>query len=167
MKKILLVVLIAITGLILWSIQGGNMKEIQTEIEISAPPEKVWGILTDFNHWADWNNTVTKTSGESAIDSQLNITMSDNGKDSNAYSPIITQLQAPKLLRWRAKMLADFLFKNEKIVELEVTETGTRIIHRETFDGLFVKLFWSKLKDGVPPILNAMNDALKAEAEKN
>lgn len=167
MKKILLIILFAFVGFIIWSVQGDNMKEIQTEIEISAPPEKVWGILTDFNHWTDWNNTVTKTSGESAIGSKLAITMSDNGKDSNAYSPIITQLQAPRLLRWRAKMIAEFLFKNEKIIELEATKTGTRIVHRETFDGLLVKLFWGKMKEGVPPILNAMNDALKIKAENN
>ena len=101
------------------------------------------------------------------MNAQLNITMSDNGKDSNAYSPILTQLEAPKLLRWRAKMLADFLFKNEKIVELQATPDGTRVIHTETFDGMVVKLFWGKLKDGVPPILNTMNNDLKIRAEKD
>lgn len=167
MKKIVIIILAAITGFIIWTLQGDNMKEIQTEIEISAPAEKVWAVLTDFNHWTDWNSTVTKTSGEAAVSSQLNITMSDNGKDSNTYSPIIIQLEAPRLLHWRAKMLADFLFKNEKIVTLEATRTGTRVIHKETFDGMVVKLFWGKLRDGVPPILNAMNNDLKMKAENN
>ena len=143
------------------------MKQVITEIEISAPPEKVWAILTNFNHWIEWNTTITKASGETAINAQLNITMSnEKGKDSNAYSPIITQLEAPKRLRWQAKMMANFLFKNEKLVELEATETGTKMMHTEFFSGLMVKAFWGKMKDGVPLIMNKMNQDLKAAAEK-
>lgn len=101
------------------------MKEVSTEIEISAPPEKVWKILSDFDHWTHWNTTVTQASGNSVVNSQLSITTSDeNGKDSNTYSPVITKLEAPKLLHWRAKMMAHFLFSNEKIIELEATEKG-------------------------------------------
>lgn len=143
------------------------MQQVITEIEISAPPEKVWSILTNFNHWTEWNTTITKASGETAINTQLNITMSNEiGKDSNAYSPIITQLEAPKRLRWQAKMMANFLFKNEKLVELEATETGTKMMHTEFFSGLMVKVFWGKMKDGVPLIMHKMNQDLKAAAEK-
>ena len=143
------------------------MQQVITEIEISAPPEKVWSILTNFNHWTEWNTTITKASGETAINTQLNITMSNEiGKDSNAYSPIITQLEAPKRLRWQAKMMANVLFKNEKLVELEATETGTKMMHTEFFSGLMVKVFWGKMKDGAPLIMNKMNQDLKAAAEK-
>lgn len=167
LKKTLLIIIIAFIGLVIWLSQGDNMQEIKTEIEISAPPEKVWGVLTDFNNWSTWNSTVTKTSGESALGATLNITMSDGkGNDAQTYTAVITQFEAPKLLRWRAKMLAEFLFTNEKIVALEATEQGTKVIHRETFKGLMVKLFWGKMESGVPPILNTMNEALKKMAEK-
>ncbi len=167
MKKILLIIIVALIGFVIWSIQGKQMQEITTEIEIAAPPEKVWAILTDFNNWNKWNTTITKTSGDAALGSQLNISMrGHDGKDSNSYSPVITKLEAPKLLRWRAKMLAEFLFSNEKIVELKATDAGTKVIHKETFEGLMVKMFWSKMESGVPPILNKMNKALKETAEK-
>ena len=167
LKKILLFILIAFIGLVVWLSQGDNRQEIKTEIVISAPPEKVWNILTDFNRWSEWNTTVTKASGESALGAKLNITMSDGkGNDAQTYTAVITQLEAPKLLHWRAKLLAEFLFTNEKIVELEATEQGTKVVHRETFKGLMVKLFWSRMENGVPPILNAMNEALKKTAEK-
>jgi uncharacterized protein YndB with AHSA1/START domain len=41
-------------GSILW-IQGKDMHEITSEIEIAATPEKVWGTLTDINGWNKWN----------------------------------------------------------------------------------------------------------------
>jgi uncharacterized membrane protein len=31
------------------------MKEIHTEIEINAPAEKVWRVLTDFAAYPEWN----------------------------------------------------------------------------------------------------------------
>ena len=31
------------------------MRELRTEIQISAPINQVWQVLTDFNHWKDWN----------------------------------------------------------------------------------------------------------------
>lgn len=31
------------------------MKELRTEIEIKAPPEKVWEILTDLARYPEWN----------------------------------------------------------------------------------------------------------------
>src|SRR5208337_3854746 len=31
------------------------MKEIHTEIEINAPAEKVWKVLTDFAAYPEWN----------------------------------------------------------------------------------------------------------------
>lgn len=160
--------LLAFVGFVIWLSMGAKNQEIRTEIEISASPEKVWSILTDFNHWNTWNTTITKTSGNAAIGSTLKISMrGSDGKDSNAYMPVISELEAPKLLRWKAKMMADFIFHNEKIVELETTETGTRIIHRELFEGLMVRLFWDQMESGVPPILNTMNSNLKTIAEKD
>ena len=31
------------------------MRQISTEIEINAPVETVWSILTDFDKYPDWN----------------------------------------------------------------------------------------------------------------
>jgi uncharacterized protein YndB with AHSA1/START domain len=57
-------------GSILW-IQGKDMREITSEIEIAATPEKVWGTLTDINGWNKWNPTVNQISGEQSWDPSL------------------------------------------------------------------------------------------------
>jgi uncharacterized protein YndB with AHSA1/START domain len=38
-------------------------KDIVTEIEIDAPPSRVWEILTDFEKYASWNPFIKKISG--------------------------------------------------------------------------------------------------------
>ncbi len=121
MKKLIgaFLILIFTTSLILWT-KGNAMREIRTEIEIAAPPTKVWSILTDFDHWKEWNPIVNRASGLASLGSELSITMrGEEGKDGPKYMPIVTVFDEPKSFRWRGKMMADFLFTNDKVFELE------------------------------------------------
>jgi len=169
MKKLILIIFIVILAscLILWT-KGNTMREIRTEIEIAAPPTKVWSILTDIENWKEWNPIVTQASGVASLGSQLSVTMcGEEGKNGPKFSPVITNYEEPKHFRWRAKMIAGFLFTNDKVLELEEIASGTRLIHKELFSGLLIPLFWSKLEKGCPKMLNSMNDALKILAEKS
>lgn len=143
------------------------MQKITTEIEISAPPSKVWSILTNINKWQEWSPIISYSQGEASVGSKLSITMmgKEEGKDGPKYNPKITDLNEPNYFRWRAHMMTGFVFTNDKIFELEETKTGTRSIHTETFKGLLAPIFRSKMEKGVPPMLNSMNKALKELAE--
>jgi hypothetical protein len=142
------------------------MREIKTEIQIAASPAKVWTILTDFDHWKDWNPIVKQVSGAAAVGSQLRVTMcGKEGSAGHTYMPVITDLEGPKSFRWRAKMMAGFLFTNDKVFELKEVKGGTQLVHKELFGGLMVPLFWSKMTPAVPNMLESMNKALKKKAE--
>jgi len=171
-KKLILIVaiLILVVGLILW-MNGNTMREIRTEIEIDAPMEKVWNILIDIDNWKEWSPIIKQASGVASLGSELSVTMvsedGKGGKDGPEYMPIVTIFQEPKLFRWRAKLMSEFLFTNDKVFELEETSSGTRLIHKELFKGMLVPLFWSNLNSHVPSMLKSMNDAMKEKAEKN
>lgn len=144
------------------------MREIRTEIEISAPISKVWGLLTNFDNWKDWNPMINQASGAATKGSTLSFTMcGKNGKNGPKYSPIVTICEEPRLFRWRVKMLAGFLFTNDRIFELEETSAGTRLTNIEAFSGIMAAMSWGKLNKFVPSMLNSMNEALKKLAEKN
>jgi len=152
----------------MFQVKGNTMKEIITEIEINKSTEKVWNILTDFNNWTEWNPIINQASGAANLGSKLTITMrGDNGKDGPKYMPIVTINQEPKTFRWRAKMMSGFMFTNDKVFELEETSSGTRLIHKELYSGVLASLFWNKLNNHVPTMLNSMNDALKIKVEKS
>jgi hypothetical protein len=143
------------------------MREIRAEIEIAAPVTEVWSILTDFDNWAEWNPIVDQASGVASPGSKLSMTMlCGDGKASNKYMPVVTNVEEPKLFRWRATMMAGFLFTNDKVFELEETGSGTRLVHIEAFSGILVSLFWSKMEKSILPMLESMNDALKIKAAK-
>ncbi len=157
-----------VVGITYLVVEGSKMQEIQTEIEISAPPSKVWSIITDINNWKEWSPIINDSNGTASVGSKLSITMigKEKGKDGPKYTPIITELEEPKYFRWRAHMLAGFIFTNDKIFELEETNSGTRLTHKETFSGLLAPIFCGQMEKGVPPMLNSMNNALKDLAEK-
>ncbi len=170
MKKFILgiVALVFVAGLILW-VKGKDMREISTEIEISAPITDVWNILSNIDQWAEWSPIINRSSGDVSVGSTLSITMmsKEAGKDGPKYNPVITILDKPESFRWRAKMIAEFIFTNEKVLRLEETNTGTRLIHKERFSGMFVPLFWTSVENEVPSMLNLMNEALKTKVENN
>ena len=166
-KLISIAFVLILTSVVILSVKGSTMREIRSEIEIAAPPAKVWSILMNFDSWKEWNPIVIEASGVAALGSALSVTMrNEAGKDGPKYAPVVTVSQEPKSFRWRAIMMFEFLFTNDKVFELEATAGGTRLIHTELFSGIVVPLFWSKLNEGVPPMLKSMNDALKARAEK-
>jgi hypothetical protein len=143
------------------------MREIRTEIQITAPPEKVWSLLTDFNNWKNWNPTINEISGDASVGSKLIITMRcEDGSKGHKYSPVITTFKKPNFMRWEAKMISNFLFSSDKIFELKETSSGTLLIHKEIFDGIIVTLFWGKMSPGILPMLKVMNEALKKKAEE-
>lgn len=169
MKKIVLViVLLLLLGLVYLSIAGSKMQTIQTEIDIEAPPEKVWSIISEVDKWHEWSPTINASEGKAEIGSVVTITMmsKEPGKDGPKYNPEIIQMEEPTYFHWRAHMMAGFIFTNEKIIELEKTESGTKVIHKETFKGLMAAAMKGQMEKGVSPMLNLMNDALKKVAEE-
>ena len=168
MKKTLLIIaILLVTAATTLLILGNNMREVSTEIIIAAPADEVWDILTNINDWEDWSPIINQSSGNVSLGSTLTITMmsDEEGIDGPKYSPTITILDQPHTFRWRATMMAGFVMTNDKAFELKETSTGTHVVHKEYFKGMFVPLFWSNVEKNVPAMLNSMNEALKAKAE--
>lgn len=169
MKK-MIIILLAVLGisLIYLIIKGNTVKEIKTEIDISAAPSKVWEIITDIDNWQEWSPIINVSNGTSAMGAKLEITMKGKkpGKNGPTYNPVITELIEPNYFHWRTQMLAGFVFTNDKIFKLEKTESGTHLTHIETFKGLMAPLVSSSLNEHVPMMLDSMNSALKERAER-
>lgn len=142
------------------------MREVKAEIEINAPIEEVWETLVNVDGWTDWNTMVVETSGQVTDGAQMSIAMI--GKDGGSgpkYSPVIIENVPPSHFRWRAKMGFGILFTNDKIYDLEPTESGTKVTHRELFSGIMAAMMFNKMQAGVHRMISAMNDDLKKSLE--
>lgn len=143
------------------------MKTIHTEIEINAPAERVWGILTDFAAFPTWNPFIRRITGRPAVGERLHVSIQPQGSKGMTFAPTVLEATPNKELRWIGRLLLPGIFDGEHAFRIEAGGADTvRFIHEERFQGLLVSLFAKSLDNGTQAGFVAMNQALKARAEQ-
>ena len=141
------------------------MKEVRSEIEIQAPSERVWQILTDFDNWSEWNPFLTQASGTAALGEQVNITFQGPGSKETSLCCTIQTLHQGREWMWDFHAISPVLFRGEHSFAIEpIDGSRVRFVQREVFKGLLVP-FLVKETDTLRGY-KAMDGALKARAEQ-
>jgi hypothetical protein len=142
------------------------MKEVHTEIEIDAPAERVWRVLTDFAAYPEWNPFVRRVEGEVKVGARLRVSIEPPGGRGMSFCPAVLVADADRELRWLGHLWAPGLFDGEHSFVIESLGGGrVRFIQRERFGGLLVPVF-SKMLDGATRRgFEEMNRALKLRCE--
>lgn len=142
------------------------MTQLDTSIDITAPPERVWEILTDFPAYPAWNPFITKITGAVEAGTVLVVQLTLPGKPPMSFKPTLKVVTPPRELRWAGQVLAPGLFDGEHAFEIESLDDGAcRLRHVEVFSGVLVPLFIPALQDATRAGFEAMNRALKERAE--
>ncbi len=143
------------------------LAELFTVIEIEAPAERVWRILTDFDRYPDWNPFIRRIRGTPARRAELDVLIQPEGGKARRFRPRIVTFRPPKELRWLGRLPLPGLFDGEhRFVVERLGETRSRLIHEERFRGLLVPFLWRSLQGPVRRGFEAMNLALKRLAER-
>ena len=141
------------------------MREIRSEIEIEAPADSVWEVLTDFAAFPEWNPFMRSAAGELAQGQQITVTMQPPGHRASTFRPTLLSVNAGHSFRWRGHLVVPGIFDGEHIHEIEALgPQRTRYIQREQFRGVLVPFVGGMLRD-TERGFNEMNAALKARAE--
>ena len=142
------------------------MLEINTEVEISATPARVWEVLMDFPAHAQWNPFVRSIAGTPSVGQRLAVRIQPPGGKAMTFKPKVLNAQPNLELRWLGHLLVPGLFDGEHYFQLHARDGGgTRLLHGERFSGLLVPLFKSNLQGPARAGFEAMNQALKVRAE--
>lgn len=141
------------------------MKEIETAVEIEAPVERVWEVLTDFSSYPEWNPFILAIKGRPQTGTRLVVTIRPPGRKAMDFRPNVIAAREGKELRWLGRLLAPGIFDGEHIHELEELAPGrTRYVQREKFRGVLVPFMKSMLED-TEKGFQAMGEALRQRAE--
>jgi hypothetical protein len=144
------------------------MKEIYTEIEIKASPERVWQVLTDFENFPQWNPFIRQINGEVKVGTKLEVHLLTSSGKSRIYRPTITKVEPYHELRWFGKSFLPGMFNGERIFTIEQPVTNhIRFMHREIFSGLGVSLAGDRLDRDIRGSFEKMNNALKDRIEQD
>jgi hypothetical protein len=140
-------------------------REIVTEVEIDAPVEVVWGILSDTAAYAEWNPFLVRVDGEPQAGARISVRFSPPGGRAMTMKPRVLVVDPPRELRWKGSLGVPGIFDGEHIFQLEALDaTRTRVVQREEFGGFLVPLT-GKLLRRTEAGFQAMNEALRARAE--
>ena len=111
--------------------------KLRTEIDIEAPPEMVWSVLTDLACYGERNPFIVSSEGHVEVGERFT-----------------NRLQPPGV------------FDGRHWFELEPTATGgTHLVHSEQLNGVLVRIMRKQLDTKTHEGLVAMNTALKARSE--
>ena len=141
------------------------MRQLRTDIEIDATPERVWAILTDFASYPAWNPFIEFIRGEPVVGSKLEIRIAPPDGKAMTFKPTVLNAEPGRELRWLGRVLFPRIFDGEHILQLEPLAGGrVRFVQAERFRGALVP-FLGKTLDKTERGFTAMNEALKRRAE--
>jgi hypothetical protein len=140
-------------------------REINSEIEISASPQKVWRALTDFEAFREWNPFMRPVVGEATEGTRLRVQIRPPGGRAIAFRPTVTKVAQNRELQWRGRLWMPGLFDGVHIFEIEkLGPERVKFVQREAFSGLLVPLM-ARTIDQTLTGFEEMNRALKERVE--
>jgi hypothetical protein len=140
---------------------------LEARIDIAAPAERAWAVLSDTSSFPQWNPFLTEVSGALAEGSRLSVRMRPVEGGPTTFEPTVTRLRPGRELRWLGRLGVPGLFDGEHAFILEpLGPTTVRLVHRERFSGLLVPLLARTLRARYLPAFEAMNEAVKVRVEE-
>ena len=138
--------------------------EIETSVDIAAPPALVWETLLDFEAYPEWNPFVRSIEGTPATGQRLRVRLEPPESRGMTFKPRVTALEPAERFEWLGHLGIPGLFDGRHEFRLErLGPDQTRFHHGETFSGLLagVLLNESSTRAG----FEAMNESLRTRAE--
>lgn len=140
------------------------MQRIDTSIDIDAPPEAVWAVLSDWPAYPDWNPFVVSLTGDAVVGGRLETRLQPVGGRAMTFKPQVTVLEPNRHLAWFGRLGLPRIFDGEHHFVLEEIEGGTRFVQYEELRGIAVPLLRRSLAKTVAGF-RKMNEALKERVE--
>ncbi len=140
-------------------------RTLSTKIDISAPPEVVWGVLTDLKSYEDWNPFIVSSRGDVKVGARLVNRMSPPGGKAMTFKSKVTAVDEGRVFEWLGRAVIPGLFDGRHRFELKKTNNGTQLTQSEEFSGLLVGPLKKSLDTKTRKGFELMNEALKERAE--
>lgn len=139
--------------------------QLRTEIEIAAPPARVWDVLVDFERYPDWNPWLKSVAGRLALGERLALTLTPADGSERRQGVTVVKVEPAVALAWTSKLLLRRLFDGQHYFDLVALERGrTRLIHGENLSGALVQHMGPRLTAMARGFVG-MNEALKKRVE--
>jgi hypothetical protein len=140
--------------------------ELRSEVEINAPIAHVYGVLTDFDSYPEWNPFFTSLSGKLELGQELSLEMSLPEGRTYLLRPRLTCVTENRELRWQGHFVFPALLQAEHFFLLSERQASvTRVVQGQNFSGLLLRFAGNSLTLAARGSVY-LNQALKKRAER-
>jgi hypothetical protein len=141
-------------------------RELSTEIDIDAPAQRVWEVLTDFAAYTEWNPMIRRISGEPRAGARLKVRFEPEGSRGHTFRPKLLVVEPGRELRWLGWPRFPGFFDTEHYWIIEEKAGGkTFLLHEAVIYGLLAPLGGKALERTSRGPFEKMNHAHKQRAE--
>lgn len=137
-------------------------------VEIDAPPELVWGVLTDLAAYPRWNPFTVEARSSLRVGEPIDLTvrMSRLGRTVSQREHL-TEVRAPERLVWTMKLGSRHLVNAERVQRIERLADGrSRYTTEDAIAGALAPLVFAIFGKSLEEGFRAMATALKSEVER-
>ena len=157
MKQLTIIVLITLLNV------SAMAKEIKTEIQINAKPEKIWILFTSFDNYSNWNPFIKLVNGEVIVGNKITVKIEPPEEKRMTFKPKVLTYETNKEVSWIGRLIFPGLFDGKHKFELIDNGDGTTTFKQsENFKGILV---WMVNIENTKKGFQAMNEKLKELAE--
>ena len=129
------------------------------EIQIAAPQETVWGMLSDINGWPRWNADVKSAQ----LDGPLAVGSKFRWKSGPASLTSTLQTVEPQTeIGWTGTTMT---IKAVHVFHLEPRDGGTSVRSKESWDGFVAGMLKSYSRKRIDAAISSFLAGLKRESE--
>jgi uncharacterized protein YndB with AHSA1/START domain len=132
----------------------------RSEIEIAAPPDAVWVVLTDFERWPSWLRDIKSMSIEGPVAAG---TVFRWKAGPGTITSTIQLVEQPRLIAWTGRTLG---INAIHFWNLEERDGATFVRTAESYEGLVARLLRRSLQKTLDQALDDGLQDLKAEVER-
>jgi hypothetical protein len=150
-------------------------REIEASVEIDAPAERVWHVLSDTPRYGEWNRFVPLVQGELQSGGTLRVRVCPHQAPTLFFKATLIHVEPPFEFRWVGRLadahvlgwpLLPPLFEGEHAFRIEpLSESRVRMVQHETQWGLLLPLLGRWIHSWSVPGFDEMNQALKRRVE--
>jgi hypothetical protein len=140
--------------------------ELNTHVDIDAPADLVWSVLTDFESYPEWNG-YTRIEGEARVGERLRVSPGPEAGRLPTFRPRVLRADPEtRELTWLGHLYVRGLFDGEHRFIVEDLGDGRSRLHQgESFSGLLVGPINRRFGDDTASNFRAVNEALKTRVE--
>src|SRR6266511_1598566 len=140
-------------------------KQLRTQIDIQASPERVWQVLTDFGAYSQWNPFMVQASGRAAQGERITIRMRPEGGRAMTFRPTVREAAARRRRSWLGHLVLPGRFGGEHSLTTEPLGEGrVRLPPPQECRCVLAPLLATSLGRRTLPAFDHLNPALKRRA---